>query len=102
MDTSGRHERMVEPAYHKESCSAGRYQKQDQFGRSQTVAAMPTLLEQPSSDLKRLQVRLKNEIECDLADIDIEINSRLVFGIGCIALILIGQVSELFSKAAIC
>jgi lipopolysaccharide export LptBFGC system permease protein LptF len=56
----------------------------------QTVAAMPSLLSQPSLDLKRLQKRLRYEIECDLGDIDIEINSRLVFGIGCVGLILIG------------
>ena len=55
-----------------------------------TVAAMPTLLKQPSPELMKLQARLKYEIEGDMADIDVEINSRLVFGIGCIALILIG------------
>lgn len=56
-----------------------------------TVAAMPTLLKQPSPELMRLQERLKNEIEGDMADIDVEINSRLVFGVGCVALILIGS-----------
>ncbi|MDO8303105.1 MAG: LptF/LptG family permease, partial [Sedimentisphaerales bacterium] len=55
-----------------------------------TVATMPTLLKQPSPDLMDLQASLKHEIEDDMADIDVEINSRLVFGIGCISLILIG------------
>jgi lipopolysaccharide export LptBFGC system permease protein LptF len=55
-----------------------------------TVAAMPTLLKQPSPDLVKLHARLKKEIECDMTDIDVEINSRLVFGVGCIVLILIG------------
>jgi lipopolysaccharide export LptBFGC system permease protein LptF len=55
-----------------------------------TIAAMPTLLAEPSRDLKTLQKRLKREVEGDLADIDVEINLRLVFGIGCIGLILIG------------
>lgn len=55
-----------------------------------TVAAMPSLLRQPSPDLVKLQDRLKKEIDSDMADIDVEINSRLIFGVGCIALILIG------------
>jgi lipopolysaccharide export LptBFGC system permease protein LptF len=55
-----------------------------------TIATMPTLLKQPSADLIRLQSRLNREIYTDLRDIDIEINSRLVFGIACVSLILIG------------
>jgi lipopolysaccharide export system permease protein len=55
-----------------------------------TISAMPTLLGQPSPDLQDLNVRLNRAIKIALSDIDIEINSRLVFGIGCIALILIG------------
>jgi lipopolysaccharide export LptBFGC system permease protein LptF len=55
-----------------------------------TIATMPILLKQPSTDLMKQQARLKYEIDKDLRDIDIEINSRLVFGIACISLILIG------------
>ena len=56
----------------------------------QTIASMPNLVKQPSSELTKLQSKLKEEIDEGLADISIEINWRLVFGIGCIGLILIG------------
>lgn len=45
---------------------------------------------QPSSILKELQNKLRREIRKTLAQIQAEIHSRLVFGIGCISMILIG------------
>jgi lipopolysaccharide export system permease protein len=44
----------------------------------------------PSSKLRRLQNDLQTQIQNTLAEIDAEIHSRLVFGIGCISLIMIG------------
>jgi lipopolysaccharide export LptBFGC system permease protein LptF len=44
----------------------------------------------PSQRLKTLQSRLQRKIRGTLADIRAELHSRLVFGIGCVALIMIG------------
>jgi lipopolysaccharide export system permease protein len=44
----------------------------------------------PSTMLDRMRQILRREIRSTLADIGAEINSRLVFGIGCIPMILIG------------
>lgn len=53
--------------------------------RSQQILQAP-----PSSVLAEAQRRLQSEIAGTLADIKAEMNSRLVFGIGCIPMILIG------------
>jgi lipopolysaccharide export LptBFGC system permease protein LptF len=47
-------------------------------------------LEQPSPDLMKFREALAREIRITLVDIQAEINSRLVFGIGCVPMILIG------------
>jgi lipopolysaccharide export LptBFGC system permease protein LptF len=44
----------------------------------------------PSPDLRRLQDKLQRKIRETLARIEAEIHSRLVFGIGCVSMILIG------------
>jgi lipopolysaccharide export LptBFGC system permease protein LptF len=44
----------------------------------------------PSLGLKTLQNKLQRKIQGTLADIKAELHSRLVFGIGCVALIMIG------------
>jgi lipopolysaccharide export LptBFGC system permease protein LptF len=44
----------------------------------------------PSDRLNTLQNRLQRKIQGTLADIRAELHSRLVFGIGCVALIMIG------------
>jgi len=44
----------------------------------------------PSTRLKKLQDKLQREIQKTLADIKAELHSRLVFGIGCVALMMIG------------
>jgi len=49
-----------------------------------------TLLKGPSSQLKLAQERFHRRIAKMLADIKAEIHSRLVFGIGCVPLIMIG------------
>jgi lipopolysaccharide export LptBFGC system permease protein LptF len=47
-------------------------------------------LEQPSPQLLQFRSALAREIRGTLVDIQAEINSRLVFGVGCIPMILIG------------
>jgi lipopolysaccharide export LptBFGC system permease protein LptF len=44
----------------------------------------------PSDELKTLQNRLQRKIQGTLSDIRAELHSRLVFGIGCVALMMIG------------
>lgn len=44
----------------------------------------------PSDDLTKLQKRLKSKITLTRAEIGAETNSRLVFGVGCVTLIMIG------------
>jgi lipopolysaccharide export LptBFGC system permease protein LptF len=44
----------------------------------------------PSSELKALQNKLQRKIQGTLADIRAELHSRLVFGIGCTAMMMIG------------
>jgi lipopolysaccharide export system permease protein len=44
----------------------------------------------PGSKLRHLQNVLQTEMQNTLAEIDAEIHSRLVFGIGCVSLIMIG------------
>jgi hypothetical protein len=44
----------------------------------------------PTSMLASLQKQLEREIRRTLVDIDAEMNTRLVFGIGCVPMILIG------------
>ena len=48
------------------------------------------LQEEPSAELTNLQYRLQRQIRKVLADIAAEIHSRLVFGTGCVSMILIG------------
>lgn len=47
-------------------------------------------LQSPSGRLKSLYHRLRHEIESTFAEIEAEIHSRLVFGLGCVVMILIG------------
>ena len=48
------------------------------------------LQKEPSLRLKTLQNKLQRKIQETLADIKAELHTRLVFGIGCVALIMIG------------
>ncbi len=48
------------------------------------------LQKEPGSVLLALQNKLQRSIQTTLADIEAEIHSRLVFGIGCVSMILIG------------
>jgi hypothetical protein len=55
-----------------------------------SVAINSALGGKPSDVLKRLQNELQRKIRYTLAEIEAEIHSRLVFGTGCIPMILIG------------
>jgi hypothetical protein len=56
-----------------------------------SAASINSLLRKgPSDELKTLQSRLQRKIRSTLADIRAELHSRLVFGIGCMALMMIG------------
>ena len=55
------------------------------------LASVSTALRKgPSSKLRNLQNRLQAEIRNTLVEIEAEIHTRLVFGIGCVSLIMIG------------
>jgi len=54
------------------------------------LASQSALQKGPSSKLKGLQNKLQEAIQNTLAEIEAEIHSRLVFGIGCVSLIMIG------------
>jgi len=54
------------------------------------LASQSALQKGPSSKLKALQNKLQQTIRNTLAEIEAEIHSRLVFGIGCVSLIMIG------------
>ena len=54
------------------------------------LASQSALQKGPSSKLKGLQNKLQQTIQNTLAEIEAEIHSRLVFGIGCVSLIMIG------------
>jgi lipopolysaccharide export LptBFGC system permease protein LptF len=53
-------------------------------------AVSAALHDAPSDDLTKLQKRLQNKIALTRAQIGAETHSRLVFGIGCVTLIMIG------------
>jgi hypothetical protein len=56
--------------------------------RDETIAS--ALKTEPGLELKALQENLKSRIQKTLAEIKAELHSRLVFGIGCVPLIMIG------------
>jgi len=54
------------------------------------ASIISALQKEPSSKLKGLQNKLQRNIQRTLAEIKAEVHTRLVFGIGCVSLILIG------------
>lgn len=55
-----------------------------------TINSTNSILSQPSKLLESMQITLRRKITSTLAEIKAEIHSRLVLGIGCITLMLIG------------
>jgi hypothetical protein len=70
-----------------------RFQTEDgllKVERLVSPAAGALLRKGPSPELTALQNKLRRTIQRTLVQIDSEIHSRLVFGIGCVSMILIG------------
>jgi lipopolysaccharide export LptBFGC system permease protein LptF len=64
--------------------------------RDETIAS--TLKTKPGPTLSNLQWKLKEKIRKTLAQIQAEVHSRLVFGIGCIPMIMIGIALGIIKK----
>ncbi len=68
----------------------------DKFGTADVLEAVSpasiasTLQKEPSFRLKSLQNKLQRKIQETLAEIKAELHTRLVFGIGCVTLMMIG------------
>lgn len=59
--------------------------------KAAVVGEMPAVLDtEPSQALLSIQKNLRKEIRSTMVDIVAEMNSRLVFGIGCVPMIMIG------------
>jgi hypothetical protein len=70
--------------------SANIFATENGLDAKKLAADSSALKKEPSPKLRNLQNNLQREIRNALADIDAEIHSRLVFGIGCVSLIMIG------------
>ena len=70
--------------------SLNKFATEDGLDAIKLASESSVLQKGPSSKLRRLQNILQTEIQNTLAEIDAEIHSRLVFGIGCVSLIMIG------------
>ncbi|MBN2018876.1 MAG: LptF/LptG family permease [Sedimentisphaerales bacterium] len=69
---------------------SGRFNSADILNDITPQVISSALLASPSNDLKSLQNQLNRKITKTLAEIRAETHSRLVFGVGCITLIMIG------------
>jgi lipopolysaccharide export LptBFGC system permease protein LptF len=70
--------------------TANKFATENGLDAKKLAAEASTLHKGKSLKLKRLQNELQTEIQKTLAEIEAEIHSRLVFGIGCLSLIMIG------------
>lgn len=66
------------------------FQTEDGLLRVEKLVSPLLLLQNPGPELTTLQNKLRRNLLSTLAEIDAEIHSRLVFGIGCVSMILIG------------
>jgi hypothetical protein len=69
---------------------ANKFATEDGLDAKKLASESSVLQKGPSSKLRGLQNELQTEIQNTLAEIEAEIHSRLVFGIGCVSLIMIG------------
>ncbi len=67
-----------------------KFATEDGLDAKKLASESSVLQKGPSSKLRGLQDELQTEIQNTLAEIEAEIHSRLVFGIGCVSLIMIG------------
>jgi lipopolysaccharide export LptBFGC system permease protein LptF len=70
--------------------AANQFATEDGLNAKKMAAELSTLQKGQSVKLKRLQNQLQTKIQKTLTEIEAEIHSRLVFGIGCVSLIMIG------------
>lgn len=66
------------------------FRTEDSLKARELASRLSPLREGPSLELKGLQNTLQRRIQRTLAEIEAETHSRLVFGIGCVSMILIG------------
>jgi hypothetical protein len=69
---------------------ANNFATEDGLDANKLAAQSSVLQKGPSAKLRKLQKNLQTEIRNTLAEIEAEIHTRLVFGIGCVSLIMIG------------
>jgi lipopolysaccharide export system permease protein len=70
--------------------AANIFATEDGLDAKKLASESSALQKGPSPKLRVLQNKLQKEIKNALAEIEAEIHSRLVFGIGCVSLIMIG------------
>ncbi|MHC4543874.1 MAG: LptF/LptG family permease [Planctomycetota bacterium] len=70
--------------------AANQFATEDGLDTKKLVAELSTLQKGQSLKLRKLKNELQTKIQKTLAEIEAEIHSRLVFGIGCVSLIMIG------------
>ena len=75
-----------------------KFQNKDVLEITKPLSTALLLKEKPSTRLKGLQKRLFDKVNITLAEIGAEINSRLVFGTGCIIVIMIGIALGIIKK----
>ena len=69
---------------------ANKFATEDGLDAKKLASESPALRKGPSSKLSGLQDKLQKKIDYTLAEIEAEVHSRLVFGIGCVSVIMIG------------
>jgi len=72
------------------SYSVNKFATEDGLDAKKLASDSSALKKGQSLKLRGLQNKLQTKIQNTLAEIDAEIHSRLVFGIGCVSLIMIG------------
>lgn len=70
--------------------AVSKFATEDGLDAKKLASDSSTLKNEPGPKLRNLQNSLQMEIQNALIEIDAEIHSRLVFGIGCVSLIMIG------------
>jgi len=70
--------------------AVNQFATEDGLDAKKLAEELSTLKKGKSKELRKLQNDLQTKIQKTLAEIEAEIHSRLVFGIGCVSLIMIG------------